>query len=209
MTASEREESRAGPPAAEAETSSGSELAPGATAAAGTPETARRAVGTGAAPADAQQLQQEIERTREQLGDTVQQLVARADVKSMARAKGAQMSGIVRSKTVQARQYAADRTGTARSQFTGKATAIRDNAISAGGTRKDQLRNQVTTVSAPVWAATPEPVRRAVTKGAGKAGERWIPLTVAAGGLIVLCLALRQWRRQQSKPAVDMNDLDT
>lgn len=48
---------------------------------------------------DPQQLQQEIERTRAQLGQTVQELAARADVKSRARAKAAAAAGRVRAVT--------------------------------------------------------------------------------------------------------------
>ena len=37
------------------------------------------------------EIQQEIERTRERLGETVDELAAKADVKARARAKGAEM----------------------------------------------------------------------------------------------------------------------
>jgi Protein of unknown function (DUF3618) len=37
------------------------------------------------------EIQQEIERTREHLGDTVEELAARADVRTRARAKAAEM----------------------------------------------------------------------------------------------------------------------
>ena len=40
-------------------------------------------------PVTAPELQQEIERTRERLGETVEQLAAKADVKALARAKAA------------------------------------------------------------------------------------------------------------------------
>ena len=39
------------------------------------------------------EIQQEIERTREHLGDTVEELAARADVRTRARAKAAEMTG--------------------------------------------------------------------------------------------------------------------
>jgi hypothetical protein len=56
-----------------------------------------------APPRDARQLELEIERTREQLGQTVQELIARVDVKSMALAKASEMSGKWKSTTLQAR----------------------------------------------------------------------------------------------------------
>ncbi len=149
-----------------------------------------------AAPDDAGQLEQEIERTREHLGETVQELAARMDLKSVARAKAAEVTGRVKSTTVQVRENGAARAESVRSQVVGQFATARQKAISAGATGKDQLRGQVAAVGAPVWEATPEPVRRAVTKGASTARERWMPLTVAAGVLIVGYLALRQWRRR-------------
>ena len=141
-----------------------------------------------AAPADdPQQLEAEIERTREQLGETVQELAGRADVKSRARSRAAE-----------ARRNAAAQVGSVRSQVVSKTAAARQKAISAGAVRKDQLRNQAAAVGAPVWEATPEQVRRAVTKGANSARERWVPLAVAAGVLIAGCLAVRQWSRRSS-----------
>ena len=44
-------------------------------------------------PANAAELQQEIEQTREHLGQTVNELAAKADVKSRARAKTAEVKG--------------------------------------------------------------------------------------------------------------------
>jgi hypothetical protein len=63
---------------------------------------------TAAAPPDGpEELKQEIERTREQLGETVAALAARADVKAQARAKVSQATGRLRSRAAQARQQAA------------------------------------------------------------------------------------------------------
>jgi Protein of unknown function (DUF3618) len=56
--------------------------------------------------ADAERLRDEIERTREHLGATVEQLVARVDVKSRARAEAAALTGRLRRAAVQARQSA-------------------------------------------------------------------------------------------------------
>jgi hypothetical protein len=44
-------------------------------------------------PATAAELQQEIEQTRDHLGQTVNELAAKADVKSRARAKAAEVKG--------------------------------------------------------------------------------------------------------------------
>jgi hypothetical protein len=44
----------------------------------------------------AEELHQEIEQTRQRLGETVDELAAKTDVKARARAKAAKMSGRVR-----------------------------------------------------------------------------------------------------------------
>jgi len=83
-----------------------------------------------------------------------------------------------------------------RNQVTSKTVAARQKVISAGAARKDQLRTRATAVGAPVWQATPEQVRRTVTKGANSAREGWVPLAVAAGVLFVGSLAAWQWSRR-------------
>jgi hypothetical protein len=60
-----------------------------------------------APPDDPQQLAEEIERTREQLGETVEQLAARADVKARAQDKASQLTRRLKGKAGQARQEAA------------------------------------------------------------------------------------------------------
>lgn len=55
---------------------------------------------------DAQELAEEIERTRAQLGETVEALTARTDVKARAQAKVNQLSTRVKGKANQARQQA-------------------------------------------------------------------------------------------------------
>ena len=195
--------------AAEAEPS---DSKPAAQAAASTvstdkPETAPLS-GRVVAPADdPRQLEAEIERTREELGQTVQELAARVDVKSRARAKAAELSGRAKSTAAQVRRNAAARAGSARSQVTSKTGAARQRAISAGAGGRDQLRNRAAAVGSPVWEATPEQVRRVVTKGANTARERWMPLALATGALIVGYLAVRQWSRRSQAPG-QTNELD-
>jgi Protein of unknown function (DUF3618) len=196
MTTSEGARSSAERPAAQAQTAPGSGLSRAATGA-DARETAPL-TGVAAPPDDLRRLEAEIERTREQLGATVQELAARADVKTRAQAKVAEVTGRVKSTTAQARTKAAARAGSVRGQVTGTTTAARQKAISAGGAGRDQLRGRAAAVGGPVWDATPEPVRSAVTKGASGARERWVPLTVAAGVLVVGYVALTQWRRRYS-----------
>ena len=71
---------------------SGAAQSPDTTAADDTQKKGALGGGLPTAADDVQQLEQEIEQTREQLGETVEQLAAKADVKRRARAKAAEVS---------------------------------------------------------------------------------------------------------------------
>jgi uncharacterized protein DUF3618 len=64
-----------------------------------------------ATASDPQALEREIERTREQLGETVEQLVAKTDVKARAQAKITELTGRVKAKAGHMQRQAAGRTG--------------------------------------------------------------------------------------------------
>lgn len=121
-------------------------------------------------PVDKAGLRQEIERTREQLGETVEQLAAKTDVQGRARAKAAELAGRAKGTTAQARTQAAAQFGNVRGQLQARA--------------------------APAREAIPEPLRRAVAKGASTAQQRRVPLATAAVTLIAGYLAFRWWRRR-------------
>jgi hypothetical protein len=142
------------------------------------------------------ELKQRIEQHRDQLGETVDQLAAKTDVKGRAQAKVAALSGRVKSTTGQARDRAAARAGSIRSQLASQTAATRQKAVSAGGTGKNQLQTRAAAVGAPVREATPEQVRRAVARGASTARQHPLPLAAAAGALILCYLAIRQWRKR-------------
>jgi Protein of unknown function (DUF3618) len=157
-------------------------------------------------------LQEEIEQTRERLGETVGQLAARADVKGMAASKASEVSERMKSKADQMRQQAVSTAGNVRDQLAGKADLARQQAATTADSVRGQLADKTTTVrqkaqsagqsgkdqivaaAAPVWEAAPEPVRQAVTKGASSAKERRVPIAVAIGAIIVLLVVLRRWR---------------
>jgi hypothetical protein len=145
-------------------------------------------------PDDVQELQQKIEQTREQLGETVEQLAAKADVKARARGKAAELTSQVKGKAGQAQAQAAARLGEVRDQLASKTEGTGQKAMSLGAAAKDQLSGRVAAVSTPVWEATP--VRRAAAKGASSAGQRRAALAVAAGVFVAGYLAIRWWRRR-------------
>jgi Protein of unknown function (DUF3618) len=143
---------------------------------------------------DTEELQQEIERTREHLGDTVQQLAAKADVKAVARDKATKLSERMKGKTGRARIQATTRAAGIRSQLAGKTTAARHRAQSVSEGRMAQVREQVAAVGTPVWDATPKQVRDVVAMGAAGARQRRVPLAVAAGALVLGLLLIRRRR---------------
>jgi hypothetical protein len=162
----------------------------------GAPQTALPADAKTRPPDDEAELQQEIERTREQLGETVEQLVAKADVKARAQDKVSELAGRVKGKASQARAQAADGAGSVREQVASKTADVSQKAKSAGTAVTQQLPGRVAAAAAPVWKATPEPARQAVAKAAGNARQRPVPLAVAAAVLIVGYLVARRWRKR-------------
>jgi hypothetical protein len=143
-------------------------------------------------PVDGAELRREIERTREQLGETVEQLAAKTDVKGRARAKATELAGRGRRTVAQARTQAAIQVSTVRGQLAGKSVGARQKGTAVGGRVKSQLQAR----AAPVREATPEPVRRAVANGASTARQRRVPLAVAAVTLIAGYLLFR-WGRKR------------
>ncbi len=177
-------------------------------------------------PDDAQELREEIERTREQLGDTVEALMAKADVKARAQEKAGQFAERMKTTAVQAGQQAAARVGQVqsnvqsqvRSQIADKTAAPRHKAMSATETATSQVRQRAAAAipavrqraataipavrqrtaaaAAAIPAITPEPVRRAAAKAAATAGKRRVPVAVTIGAAVTAWLIIRQWRRR-------------
>jgi hypothetical protein len=144
---------------------------------------------------DVAELRQEIEQAREQLGDTVERLAAKADVKAQAKAKAAELADAVKSKVALAGAQAAARAGSARDQLAAKAGETGAAANSASNSARQQVV-KVAGACAPVWQTAPEPVRHVVTKAASSARQRRIPIATAAGVLLLGCVVLRWWRRR-------------
>jgi hypothetical protein len=202
MTTSEGAAGSSQPRAGQSDTAPGSELSPATSA---DPQETAPLSGSVAARDDLRQLEAEIERTREQLAATVQELAARVDVKTRARVMAAEVTGRVKSTTAQARTNAAARAGSVRSQLADTTAAARQKAVSASGAGRDQLHSRAAAVRAPVWEATPGRVRRAV-KGANGARQRWMPLALATGVFIVGYLALKLREGRHSTAAPEMSE---
>ena len=150
------------------------------------------AVPDGTVAGDEQELRQEIDQTRAQLGEIVEQLIAKTDLKGRARAKAAGLTGRLKGSTAQARATAAERGAGMRSQVAGKTVLARRKAAAAGGSAKTQLQAR----AAPVWEAAPDPVRRTAVTGVSVAKQRRVPLMAAAAALIAGYLVARWWRKR-------------
>lgn len=197
MTTSGRARKPPGQRPAEADTTAGAVQSPDTAVTGGKPGEGPLTDRLPAVPDDPQQLRQEIEQTREQLGETVEQLVAKADVKSRAQTRAAKVSERVKSKTSKAQDQVAAGAASVRSQLAAKTATTRQEGMSAGGAGKDQLRNHTAAMAAPVWEAAPEPLRRAVARGARSARQHQVPLAVAAGVVTAGYLAIRWWGKQR------------
>lgn len=131
---------------------------------------------TGLPAIDAERLRQEIEQTRENLGATVEQLVAKADVKSRAQAKAAELAEQAKSAVAQAREQAAARAGSARGALAAKTADARRKAAGARH-------------------AAPGPVRQTAARGAVMARQYWAPLSAAAAAGLLAATAFIIWQR--------------
>jgi chromosome segregation ATPase len=135
-------------------------------------------------PDDQQALQEEIERTREHLGETVEALVAKMDVKAQAQEKARELTGRLKAKaapakvTAQAQEKARHLTGLL------KSTAA-------------QGRHRAATAATSISQATPEPVKGAAGSAAATTKRHRVPLAAAVGAAfasVVAWLLIRRWR---------------
>ena len=146
-------------------------------------------------PDDPQGLQQEIERTREHLGQTVEALVAKVDVKARAQDEATRLIGRLKARVVEARQQAGARTVEARRQAADKTAGPRQKATVQGR----HVRRQVAEKTAGLSQATPEPIKQAAGNAAATARQRRTPLLAAIGAVgagLVGWLLFQRWRRR-------------
>ncbi|MFC7884634.1 DUF3618 domain-containing protein [Streptomyces sp. NPDC057376] len=146
------------------------------------------------------ELRQQIEQTRSQLGDTVEELAGKADVKGRARARAADLRDKAGAMTVQLRSSAAhaghavqgraSRTGHAVQDKAGQAGhAVQDKAGQAGHTVQDKAGRAGHTVERRV----PQRARGAVRAGLGH--PRAVLVAGAAAGAVVAAGVLRHRHR--------------
>jgi hypothetical protein len=148
-----------------------------------------------APPADPEQLRQDIERTREELGETVEALIAKADVKARARERVGEISERLRGATSQAREQATARVGQAKTQIAGR-SADAKHAAAGRAVPTDQLQARAAAVGRTVRDLTPGPVQKAAQRAVATASQRRMAVVAAAVGVAVVGFVLvRRWRR--------------
>ena len=137
---------------------------------------------------DKQQLEAEIAATRERLGDTVEELVAKLDVKSQARAQASRLKERVTGTARQAGAQAAAQSGKLRDQLTATANQAKGKVADPAG----QARGQAASAADSV----PEPARRAAATGASVAKKRPVQIGAALGVLIAAIVAILLRRKR-------------
>ncbi|MGW3423278.1 DUF3618 domain-containing protein [Streptomyces phaeochromogenes] len=157
---------------------------------------ADKAVGGAKGP---DELRRQIQETRGQLGDTVEELAAKADVKGRARARSAELKGkaseaghVVQDKAAQAGHVVQDKATEAGHAVQGKAVeaghVVQDKAVQAG----HAVQDKATRAGHVVQDNVPRPVRTAVTN-AVQAGKRHPgPVLIAGAGAVVAAGLLRR-----------------
>jgi Protein of unknown function (DUF3618) len=156
------------------------------------PRATPRGIAKTAPPDDVVELRQEVEKTREQLGATVERLVARADVKARARDKATELTGRAKDKVERTRAQAVAGAGTVRDQLASKTADASQKAQSV----TEQVSGRLAAAGTPVREVTPEPVLLAAAKGASSARRYRVPLAAAAGALMAGYLAVRSRRKR-------------
>jgi Protein of unknown function (DUF3618) len=125
-------------------------------------------------------LSEQVSRlARQQLGETVEALAAKTDVRARMRAKAGEVSAHIRDKAARLEE-------SVRSADAPKASRVKDEAFAVVGSVKQAVQ---------------ESAQRAVSRGAGAAKKRCAPLATAAAAAVLLLLlaswlAMRRRRRQ-------------
>ncbi|MEU6099756.1 DUF3618 domain-containing protein [Streptomyces flaveolus] len=127
------------------------------------------------------ELRRQIEQTRSQLGDTVEELAGKADVKGRARARAADLRDKAGAMTVQLRSSAAQAGHSVQDRASRAGHTVHDKADRAGHTAQQQARQRV-----------PERVRGVVQ--AGMRHPRPVLVAGAAAGAVVAAGVLRRRR---------------
>lgn len=137
-----------------------------------------------------EELREQVEQTREELGDTVAQLAAKADVKQRAQDKAAETKAQVQSKAAETKAQVQDKAAEAKAQ-------VQDKAAEA----KAQVQQTVAKVAEGVKEHTPEPVQHTAAQVNAQVKEaaqsKWAkPAAAVAAGLAAVFAVLKLRRHR-------------
>jgi hypothetical protein len=150
-------------------------------------------------------LVEEINRTREELGNTVEALAAKVDVKARAQQKATEVSGELKTKVRDLTQGLSGKAGQLKGEVSSRSAGARQAVTENGKTvlgagqpvtktftsRATQAgataRSVATQGGATVWAATPEPVQQRARQAAATVDQHRVPFAaaIAAGSLLL------------------------
>jgi uncharacterized protein YjbJ (UPF0337 family) len=164
---------------------------------------------TGSPPDNPEALVEEINRTREELGNTVEALAAKADMKARAQQRATEVSGQLKSRVRDVTQGLSGKADQLKGEVSGRAAGARQavtengkTALGAGepvtksiasrasqaGTTAQGVATKAGTTAqgvatkagTTVWAATPEPVQQRARRAAATVNQHRVPFAAAA-----------------------------
>jgi gas vesicle protein len=178
---------------------------------------AEGAAGETASPPDnPEALVDEINRTREELGNTVEALAAKVDVRTRAQQRATEVSGQLKSKVRDVTQGLSGKADQLKDEVSGRTAGARQVVTENGKTvlgagepvtkgiasRASQAgataQAVATKAGATAWAATPEPVQQRAKRAAATVNQHRVPFAAAAAaGALLLTgwLVVRSRRR--------------
>ncbi len=175
-------------------------------------ETAGGAPGGGHAPADdpqalladdPQALLEEIEHTREELGQTVEALAAKVDVKARAQERAVEVSDQLKARLAGVKQYLAGKVGQVAGGLTGKAAQTRQavsesgmTVLGAGQPAARQVTGRAAQAGSAAWNAAPEPVQRTARRTVAAVDEHRVEAAAIAGAVLLASWLTVRWMRR-------------
>jgi Protein of unknown function (DUF3618) len=144
------------------------------------------------APDNEQALQEEIERTRQHLGETVDALAAKADVKARAQDKASQVKAQAQDKAGQVKAQAQEKASLLTRRLKIKAAQARLRA----GVVAASARQRAAGTTASVAKVTPEPVKQAAGNAVASTRRHRGPVAAAVGASVLAWLLIRRWRQR-------------
>jgi hypothetical protein len=160
--------------------------------------------GSGSAgPDNPDALVAEIERTREELGDTVEALAAKADVKARAQQAAAEASGQLKDRVDEVKAGLSSRVGQLKGELTGKADQTRQavtegskTVIGASQPAAQRLGQRAAQAGTSAWQAAPEPVQNGARRVARTVDQHRGPAIAIAGATLLAGWLAFRWLRR-------------